>query len=732
MHAVNIKEELERMDMAEADAVPPSQGPLSDPIISGYAPRVRQWMLRLLCDCGLLASAESRLDSVLESFANFLGIAPAVLGASGIAGHASDPDVVAALRAARREMPAEPAPVAGQLNENLVRLGKSLGMSEVEHDILALMLIGRAVSSLEWLLDNAFEKTDAGRLVWQLSQVLGHSRRQIEAALSSKGFLMQSGLMRIDHRCGGNCISTVLELNARLSSLLTRREFDAEVLLGSAARPLPPTALGFDDFEFLGRARDLALHFLHGLESGDQKAGSILLDGPPGVGKSEFARVLVKQVGLEGFGINELDGNDDPSNPVERMQYLRVAQRLVRRRANGLIIFDEADAVFQWAGEAGSSRFGLGRASMLHLIEHLEVPVIWITNHAETIHPAILRRIDLTVHFPELPPSVREAMLRDAYDDQTDPDWLAEASQEPAVTPARIAQAARVARVISPSEENGQSHVFQQVLEQNVLSRVRDGGQRRRAGKSAFELPYRPELINADQDLARITESLKGWKQGRLCLYGPPGSGKTRYVHHLAAECGLGVAEYRASDLLDKYMGESEKAIRRMFASCDHERKVLFLDEADSLIRSREHAQRSWEVTQTNELLKGLENFDGLFVASTNLFDNLDIAVMRRLDFRLYFGYMKPEQRWRLFLDLARHLDVRVRGTSATRARRVLDRADCLTPGDFAMLARRLALDPAARSGQELAELVLQESMRKPDAGRSAGIGFTADLVRQS
>lgn len=729
MQVVDREPGPEWLEELTTDEVSPQPGPLSDPIISGYAPRVRQWVLRLLCDCGVLAGDESRLERVLDNFAELLGIDRDELERSAFGNYSSDPEIVAAIRAARREMNVEPAPVSGRLAENLDRLAGGLGMSQVEQDILALMVVGQAVDSLEWLLDKAFEKTDSGRLVWQLSQVLGYPRKDIEPGLSSSGLLMQSGLMRIDHRCSGNCISTVLELNSSLTSLLTRQDFDAEALLRSAARPVAPTELRLDDFEFLGEARELVLRFFRGLKNGGCRGGSILLDGPPGVGKSEFARLLVQELDFEGFGINELDRDEDPSNPVERMQYLRMSQRLIGRRSNGLVIFDEADALFQWAGETGGSRFSLGRASVLQLLENLAVPVIWITNHAEIIHPAILRRIDLTVTFPELPASVRESMLYRALPEgSADREWLSEASQQPEVTPARIAQAERVAQVIGSSEAAAHAQAFQQVLEQNVLSRVRGGGRRKRAAERSFELPYRPELINVDQDLGRITDSLARWKQGRLCLYGPPGSGKTRYVQHLAEACGMKVAEFRASDLLDKYIGESEKAIRRMFADCDRERQLLFLDEADSLIRSREGAHQSWQVSHTNELLKGLEAFDGLFVASTNLFGDLDSAVLRRLDFKLHFGYLQPEQRWRLFLDLARHLDIPVRGAAGTRARRILNRVDCLTPGDFAMLARRLTFDAAARTGQELAGLVRDEANLKPDAGGGSGIGFTANV----
>ena len=156
---------------------------------------------------------------------------------------------------------------------------------------------------------------------------------------------------------------------------------------------------------------------------------------------------------------------------------------------------------------------------------------------------------------------------------------------------------------------------------------------------------------------------------------------------------------------------------------------LLFLDEADSLVADRTGASQRWEVSQVNELLKGLEGFSGLFVASTNLMDRLDPAVMRRLDFKVHFGWLKPDQRWRLFLDLARHAGVSVRGLLARKLRRQLDAMHCLTPGDFALLARRLAIRPVT-DGQELLELLERETRHKPEVRSQGGIGFTARLDR--
>lgn len=267
--------------------------------------------------------------------------------------------------------------------------------------------------------------------------------------------------------------------------------------------------------------------------------------------------------------------------------------------------------------------------------------------------------------------------------------------------------------------------LVRQVLEVNLGLETE---QSKDARSKQFDLPYRLEMVNADEDLSALVDAIQRSPQARLCLYGPPGTGKTRFVQHLAESCGLRLAEYRASDLLDRYVGESEQNIRRMFEDNDRSDTLLLLDEADSLIADRARAQQNWEVNKVNELLKGLEHFGGLFVASTNLMDRLDPAVMRRLDFKVYFGWLKPDQRWRLFLDLARHAGISVGGVGARKLRQRLNGLENLTPGDFAMLARRLSIRPTPTSGAHLLDLLDRETRHKPEVRECRGIGFTASV----
>ncbi|HEV7139475.1 MAG TPA: ATP-binding protein [Steroidobacteraceae bacterium] len=100
-------------------------------------------------------------------------------------------------------------------------------------------------------------------------------------------------------------------------------------------------------------------------------------------------------------------------------------------------------------------------------------------------------------------------------------------------------------------------------------------------------------------------------------------------MEHVAAELDRPLVAKRASDLLSKWLGESEQNIAAAFEEAAAEEAILFFDEGDSFLRSRELARHSWEVTQTNELLQHMERFDGIVIVATNLFRDLDIAALR-------------------------------------------------------------------------------------------------------
>ncbi|MGG9078566.1 AAA family ATPase, partial [Escherichia coli] len=90
----------------------------------------------------------------------------------------------------------------------------------------------------------------------------------------------------------------------------------------------------------------------------------------------------------------------------------------------------------------------------------------------------------------------------------------------------------------------------------------------------------------------------------------------------------------RASDLLSKWVGETEAQIAQAFADARRQEAVLLLDEADSLLFDRTRAHNSWEVGQVNELLTWLDRLPFPVVAATNHPDSLDPATLRRFVFK--------------------------------------------------------------------------------------------------
>jgi len=150
--------------------------------------------------------------------------------------------------------------------------------------------------------------------------------------------------------------------------------------------------------------------------------------------------------------------------------------------------------------------------------------------------------------------------------------------------------------------------------------------------------------------IEKVVEALRARGHGALCFHGPPGTGKTALAEHIARALGRPLLIRQASDIASKFVGETEQNMARMFAQAEQEQAVLLLDEADSFLRSRRMAERNYEVSEVNEMLQGMERFAGVFICTTNLFDELDEAALRRFTFKIRFLPLRAEQRERMFV----------------------------------------------------------------------------------
>jgi SpoVK/Ycf46/Vps4 family AAA+-type ATPase len=134
-------------------------------------------------------------------------------------------------------------------------------------------------------------------------------------------------------------------------------------------------------------------------------------------------------------------------------------------------------------------------------------------------------------------------------------------------------------------------------------------------------------------------------------FYGTPGTGKTMAAHVLANELGLGLYRVDLSQMVSKYIGETQKNISELFAKAKNTNAMLFFDEADALFSKRTEVKDVRDKhanSDTAHLLQQLEDYEGLVILATNYQQNIDDAFKRRIRFMVQFAF--PDEDVRLTL----------------------------------------------------------------------------------
>jgi len=152
------------------------------------------------------------------------------------------------------------------------------------------------------------------------------------------------------------------------------------------------------------------------------------------------------------------------------------------------------------------------------------------------------------------------------------------------------------------------------------------------------------------------------WGFGRINSYGRgltalfdglPGTGKTLSAALIAKEMGAELYRVDLSRIVDKYIGETEKSLARVFDEAERSKAVLLFDEADSLFGQRTSIKSSndrYANLEVSYLLQRMEHFDGTSILTSNFGESIDEAFMRRIKFRLTFRLPDAEGRetlWR-------------------------------------------------------------------------------------
>lgn len=136
---------------------------------------------------------------------------------------------------------------------------------------------------------------------------------------------------------------------------------------------------------------------------------------------------------------------------------------------------------------------------------------------------------------------------------------------------------------------------------------------------------------------------------------GPPGTGKTLTAGVLAHELKRALYVVDISRVVDKYIGETEKKLAKIFEHAQKSQAILLFDEADSLFAKRTNVKSSndrYANLEVNYLLQKLEAYPGMTILTTNLADSLDEALARRIQFKIAFPMPNEKERARIWAQL--------------------------------------------------------------------------------
>ena len=631
------------------------------------------------------------------------------------------------------------------VEKNIDALAGLLQLNQAERALLLYGTLARYQRDLRTLLVE-FKVNNAPEAYAAIADLAGVNASDVGEALRAGSRLERIGL--VEHLIAEHSITDLgdlMKVSEKLPPVLMREYRDQTELMAVFTRPAARSSLGTADFHFVGDEVEVLVNLVRNAVRERVPGVNVLLYGPPGTGKTELAKVVAQAAGVDLFEVEYADRDGNSLTGRDRYRSLQIGQAFLKGAAQAALLFDEVEDVFppisvdaaglmarqeQQAFSAAVSHSVNGKAWVNQILEANPVPTLWVTNRIEQIDPAFRRRFAYHLELTSPPPGAREQLLRKTLEGVPVGDaFVARLTERKGLTPAQIRTAVRFAGLVQGADAGAARNEEQVAHMETLIERQlknSDAALGRKPASSGGPGPvttYDLAMLNVETryEIPRIVQALKDRGHGTLCFYGAPGTGKTALGQHIARTLDKPLIVKQASDLMSKFVGETEQNMAAMFKEAEAEQAVLLLDEADSYLQDRRGAQRSYEVTEVNEMLQGMERFKGIFICTTNLLDRIDQAALRRFTFKIQFKPLTAQQREQMFITEA--LDgVAEPLTDALRVR--LAKLQQLCPGDFAAVKRQTDILAAKFSAEEFLEQLEAEHRIKPEVREARGMGF--------
>ncbi len=572
-----------------------------------------------------------------------------------------------------------------ELTTRLLSVAEVFNLSVEELAILELFYILEANSAAEILKSSPFDMTEFQTLQSTGHKILGLDRRKFLQAIK-EGCLFNAQLLDFDD----GSIQVNPGIRKYLVGLgdrkLSNTFFDRNLA----------THLKLPDFSIPQPELQVVKALLR-----NRKGCNILFYGRPGTGKTSLAACLAKELGLD---LYQVKASDDEHTSNFRAQAIYATMNAAQGRKS-VVLVDEADDLLNT--QVDFKTYGSSTKGWLNnILDSNNQKVIWITNHSKRIDSSSMRRFAFSLEFEKLTNKHRMTVLtyelkKHGFAGFFTTDEMKDLCKRFTVDASGIVHAVNVLKIKKGMKKENVMALFESVLKNHEKATT---------GKESFRKPkelkqYSLEGLNTSRDLGQIVSLVKefgdapaktGPQSITLLLYGPPGAGKSEFVHYLGKELGKEVLLKHASDIQDPFVGMTEKNIARAFHEAQQEKSILFFDEADTFLFPRKDAMRSWEKSFTNEILAQLDGFSGIAVFATNDIEGLDHAAIRRLKFKVRFSALTPEGNLHFYRTMLLPMVPVADALTTDHIQQVKDLRN-LTPGDYAVVRDQFSFSSTSK-----------------------------------
>jgi SpoVK/Ycf46/Vps4 family AAA+-type ATPase len=602
------------------------------------------------------------------------------------------------------------------IEKNVTALKKMFGLTDQETGLCEFLFITSIYDAAESFFQDHLEcHKFHGRKY--LANILGISNQELYKV--AYGSPKKIGLYEID-KWGISVEDQFIDLIQNPSDKNISKNFYADVPRGTV--PL--------DCYFIDR--DQTGHILDLLKRKSQTATHILLYGPPGTGKTSFAYSLLDQIGDPAYEI--VRGEENTAQ--NRRAAILACLNMTDFDRGSIVLVDEADNLLN----TQSSWFMRGETQdkgwFNGLLEEPGTRMIWITNSIYGIEDSVLRRFAFSVYFKPFNRRqrimlweniVRQNKCRKYFNKNDIEDFARTYDVSAGVIDLAVKKS--VEKRVDSKKQFHRSVKLGLEAHQNLGNYGE-----KKIDQDRIEKNFSLEGLNIDGDLTVMLRQLEAFdvylrKDDRngimnmnLLFYGPPGTGKSELARHIANRLDREIICKRISDLQSMWVGAGEKNIKAAFQKAEAEEAVLIIDEADSVLFSRDRARNSWEISFTNEFLTQMEKYRGILVCTTNRLDDLDPASLRRFNHKVGFNYLTPIGNV-LFYDL--FLGPLTAGGLDQSGRGEIKAMQNLAPGDFKVVRDRYSFYPREDINHHtLIEALKKEAELKNRHNHSRQIGF--------